>query len=289
MKVHYLGPTKTFSEQAAIIFSEEFESQCQLVALSSFESIAKVVKVSANTLLNVGVLPYYNFLEGLVQESLDLIFEYDLQIERSARVTIEFSIGGVQADLKPTVVYSHPKALAQCSEFIESALAGAEMKAVSSTAEAARIVRDAGDGYAIANRAALAEHRLSVIQDNIGNQRQGRTNFTDFLLVSPQRLLPIQEAKSHRTMVAITPDIDTIGLLAGILGQFSYYRLNIAKIHSRPAINAVPMIELEPQMFYLEVVCREDSDALNRCLESINYHFQSDNAVKLLGGFSALD
>ena len=289
MNIFYLGPTKTFSEKAAITLVNDLNLQGKVAPMPNFEIVAKSV---ADSPASVGVLPYYNFLEGLVQETLDLIYENSLRIEYGVRLPIELSIGGVSRELKANVVYSHPKALAQCSDYIQKNLVGVEISPVSSTAEAARLVGDKRQELAIASRVALEDNNLIIIDEDIGNRRHGRSNFTDFLLISSKQLMNIPKSNDWRTMVAITPHMDKIGLLADILGLIGFYGLNLAKIHSRPAIDTIS-VDIEPQMFYLELMCNPDSEDLKRCMDALDYRFDIDSnhghVVRLLGSFPALN
>lgn len=234
-----------------------------------------------------GVLAYYNFLEGLIQESVDLVYEHRLAILDACRLSIEFAIGGRGGDAAATI-HSHEKALAQCSDFLKERFPNAVLKPVASTAEAARLVAESGSGLAIASRAALDENKLPVIAADIGNRRHGRRNFTDFLLVSAAApdAPEYPHGGSYRTMVAITPRTERVGLLAEILAQFTFHNLNIAKIHSRPAIDPIEM-SIEPQMFYIEVISRADGEDLRRCADALDYRY-GGHSVRVLGSFPSL-
>lgn len=280
MEIHYLGPTKTFSEQAAALFTGG-QADVAFVPEPSFEEISRAVAADARA---QGVLPYYNFLEGLIQESLDLVYEYDVRIAGRCRVPIEFALGG-EGD---GPVYSHPKALAQCTEFIQQHLPRAERILTSSTADAARQVKETGRGWAIANPAALEEFGLPIRHRDIGNRKHGRGNFTDFLLIVNKQVERSPAAQSPRTILAVTPWGDRIGLLADILNCFHFFGLNLAKIHSRPAIDAVET-DVEPQMFYLELFCGESDERFERCLDTLRFRFHqvegSGIYLKVLGSF----
>ena len=279
-KLHYLGPIKTFSEEAASRFSD---SGTERAPQPSFESIAQAV---ANSDGDHGVLPYYNYLEGLVQESLDLIYEYQLHVSDLQRIPITLSIGGPTTTLASAQVYSHPKALAQCSDFLREHLPDAVLMPVSSTAEAARRAQETGVGLAIARAGALRENQLHVLREDVGNRKHGRANFTDFLLVSREPLGA--PASPARTILAVTPRSDRIGLLADILSSLRFFGVNIAKIHSRPAIDQVA-VDVEPQMFYLELLCNSTDVPFRRCLETLTFRFEevesSGVGLRVLGAF----
>src|SRR3989344_1135561 len=134
--IHYLGPANTFTERAAEIFESKL-MVCGGVTLRQEASIHQVAaSVDEN---NYGVMAYYNYLEGLVQECLDLIYERDLQIIAMHRLPIVLSLGstpegGIQE------VYSHPKALAQCSDYLAKHYPDTRQIAEASTAAAAQKV-----------------------------------------------------------------------------------------------------------------------------------------------------
>ena len=129
---------------------------------------------------------------------------------------------------------------------------------------------------------------VPIFAHDVGNLRRGKSNFTDFFIVRVDGAGTANDlGVPDHTMIAITPRIDRPGLLAELLGQFHFYGLDIAKIHSRPAIESVESDE-EPQMFYLEVKCAPNADPLLRCAEAIRYRFGREEApdelVRIMGG-----
>ena len=281
MNIRYLGPANTFSEKAARAFVATLPPPVELTAATSFEAIARAVVRAADDGA-WGVLPYYNFLEGLIQESLDLIVEYRLCIADACRVPISFAIGG-WPDGDP-LVFSHPKALAQCSDYLRAHFPDARLENVASTADAPALVARRRSGCAVAGESALEAAGVPVIARDIANQRYGKGNFTEFLLLtSDGEAGPSGHPDAAmRTMVAIAPDHDEPGLLAGILGQVAFHRINVAKIHSRPLFLQAAG-DAEPQMFYLEVMCPLSSPALALCVGSLRHHFGRVESVRLLG------
>ena len=286
MNIRFLGPANTFSEKAALAFAGTLPQPLVLAAAPSFEAIAQAVARAADGSA-LGVLPYYNFLEGLVQESLDLIVEYRLCIADACRVPISFAIGGWP--VAEPLVFSHPKALAQCSEFLREHFPGACLENVASTGDAPSLVARKQSGCAIASESALENAGVPIIARDIANKRHGKGNFTEFLLLAREGVAgPSRHPDAAmRTMVAIAPDFDEPGLLATILGQVAFHRINIAKIHSRPLFLATAG-DTEPQMFYLELACPLSSPALALCVGSLRHRFGRVGSVRLLGQFPRL-
>ncbi len=308
MDLYFLGPPKTFSHEATLALAgqltagqpgtgllgpEQVAREVCPCPLGSLEAVARATAGQSNGTAEArGVLPYYNLLEGLVQESLDVIYEYRLAISGAYRLPIRFALGGRKRPSGPDpAVYSHPKALAQCSEFLQRHWPQAKLESVASTAAAAQRVQETGEGLAIASLAALRESGLEVFNEDLGNKTHGRANFTDFLLVGPSHAQATAAQAGDHTIVAVTPYSDRIGLLADILTSFRFHGINIVKIHSRPAIDAVPT-EFEPQMFYLELNCHAQDLRLHRCSETLRFAFGEVEGqpilIQILGSFPEL-
>jgi len=284
MDINYLGPQKTYSNQVAELFAANMR-EVKLKPKASLESVAKEVSLTKEGL---GVMAYYNYLEGLVQECLDLIYENDLRIIGAQRLPIILSIGQDKNNIDLTSVYSHPKALAQCSEWLMKNYPQTKQIGALSTAGAASKVSKES-GMAIASLSALVDNGLDILAQDIGNKKYGRTNFTDFYLVSKEDIQKQDKTKNYLTMVAITPHIDKPGLLSDILMQVAYHNLNNVKIHSRPALDDVQIDNNEPQMFYLEMKTHESSDDFKRCIDSLKYkltpHGKDIEVVRVLGSY----
>ncbi len=288
MKLAYLGPTKTYSEMAAMKQAEKLTGNAVLVPLGSLEAVAKSLRAEGQEKADYAIMACYNFLEGLVQECLDLIYENQLTIIGAQRIAIEFTIGCAPGSKDFGKVYSHPKALAQCSDYLRSRYPQAVPTPMASTAIGAKTVSEGKTGLAIASKAAVMEFGLDILGVDVGNQRHGKANFTDFYLVGTQNRPAAKPDAESLTMIAITPRKDRRGLLAEILAQVAYFDLNIAKIHSRPALDEVAS-DVEPQMFYLEIMSHQDAIGFQKCVDSLRYKFSPPEGkaevVRILGSY----
>ncbi len=288
MRLSYLGPENTYSEKAAKLLLEKLDDRVEIVPLPTIEAVARSLSADSKLNAEFAVLPYYNYLEGLVQESIDLIYENQLCLISSQRVAVEWALGSSDND-SANHVYSHPKALAQCSEYLWEHYPDCVEVAVTSTAEGAARVKKENSGIAIASAEALGCQGLNIIAGNIGNRRHGRINFTDFYLIALNDDTFYEPAEQFFTMIAVTPQVDRSGLLAEILSQIAYHDLNNAKIHSRPAIDDVSTTDVEPQMFYLEIMCHKSNPDFIRCIDAIRYRLKPKGSqievVKVLGSY----
>lgn len=288
MKIFYLGPTDTFSEKAAQLLASKVDGEPELTPLASIGAVAKSVTAAEQGNNHFAVVPYYNYLEGLVQECVDLVYENNLFMIGAQRVPIAFCIGMHPNNKDFTKIYSHSKALAQCSDYIWEHFPDSLELPVSSTSEGSNLVTKNQSGLAISSKAALGRNNLKIIAEDIGNKRHGRSNFTDFYLLSKVPVEHYDPQFDYLTMIAVTPHLDRAGLLAEILGQIAYHGLNNAKIHSRPAIDEVTM-DVEPQMFYLEIMCHKSNPDFKRCIDSLRYRLtpkgKDVEVVRVLGSY----
>jgi len=274
MKIAYLGPKGTFTEDAAKMAAKRFGG-AELVHRESIEAVARSV---AGMEAELGVMACYNYLEGLVQECLDLIYENNLKIVGAERVYVKFLIGMKNGNADFGRVYSHPKALAQCSNYLFQNYPDARQIPVASTSKAIEECANNG-GLAIAKKKAFKN--IAVLAEDVGNKKHGRKNFTDFYVVA--RDYCNESPENPLTMIAVTPRIDRPRLLHDLLGRIG---LNIEKIHSRPAIDEVNLgSNGEPQMFYLELASHMESDAFKKCIEEIEALERGSITIRILGSY----
>ncbi len=289
--IHYLGPVGTFSEIAARRAARELLPDGTLTPCPSVRDVAQRIRAAAEQgEKSLGIVPYYNLLEGLVQESLDVIQEYHCEVIRLVRIAIVFCAGAKHVSDQKTnttsKVASHPKALAQCAAFIAAHYPQATQMPMPSTAEAAAYAARTVDTVAIASEEALQSQGLTLIARDVGDKRFGRGNFTDFFCIQAQGdgSRPSQTG-ANRSLVAITPDDDRSGLLVSILSLFAQGGINLAKIHSRPAVMDLDD-RSEPQTFYIEAERGPEDADLQKCVGELRALFQRDpRQVRLLGGF----
>ena len=320
--IHYLGPEGTFSEQAVrdmaqMTLEEANRQSCEFVPHQTLSRAMTAVcdAVDANAF---AVVPYYNLIEGLIQETLDLLIERELTVFSAMQLPVCFAIGGfvqkeasvVQAAkvdwpvTEKVLVFSHPKGLAQCSDFLQQNLPVATWCESTSTSQAVKQVAEDRFGLAVARRETLEQFGLPVLANDVGNRLYSRHNYTEFLLVgrasaaaniamniTPNKTTSLQQ----RTLIAVVPAVDYVGLLADILGQIAFFGINLFKIHSRPA----PTDDdgPAPQMFYLETDTPVNSPELRLCFETLEMrlakqgnvnHKEKTCVVRILGEYELL-
>ncbi|HYQ80329.1 MAG TPA: prephenate dehydratase [Anaeromyxobacteraceae bacterium] len=231
MRIAYLGPPGTFSEEAV--------GRCDLAGGAErlpFPSFAAAYEAALRGAADAALLPIENSLEGSVGAVLDLlVHQPGLLIRRELLLPVEQHLLARPGTRLEEVrrVLSHPQALGQCGAFLHRALPGVPLVPTHSTADGARQASQEAGAAAIGARAAAERYGLALLAESIQDPGE---NFTRFVLLTRQ-----DEAATgrDRTSIAFTLDRDRPGGLHEILGEFAQRRINLSKIESRPTKQAV--------------------------------------------------
>jgi prephenate dehydratase len=232
MRIAYLGPPGTFSEEAV--------GRCDLAGgdeplpCASFQDAWEAVLAGT---AEAALLPVENSIEGAIGTTLDLqVHRHGLMIRREVLLPVQQQLlarpGTTLAQV--TRVLSHPQPLGQCARFLRERLPGARLEATHSTADAARQVSEGLAGAAaIGSRAAAGRYGLSLIAESI---QESDENTTRFVLVARSDEPPTGR---DRTSIAFTLDRDRPGGLYELMGEFATRGINLSKIESRPMKQAL--------------------------------------------------
>ncbi len=176
MRIAYLGPAGTFTEDAlGEAASGEFEP---LRTATIHDAILAVQSGEADRAL----VPFENSIEGSVRGTLDaLAFEADAVTivgEHDYAVRAHL-IGREPIELTEIeAVLSHQQPLAQCARFLREQLAGVELRSVSSTAAAVRMVAESVRPWAaIGSRAAAELYGCAILREGIQDEADNVTRF----------------------------------------------------------------------------------------------------------------
>src|SRR3990167_8911075 len=223
MKIYYLGPIGSFSEQ----IGKKIYKEDDLVPLQTFEGIVKKVE---NDTEAIGLLFIENSISSSVHQSVDLMFESKAKIISEAYMEISLDLIGLSGtemrDVK--TVYSHPQALSQCSEFIKKF----HLKPMSeqSTASAASYVKSSKkiQNAAIGSRYLADLMKLQVIKENIGNVKH---NMSRWILIASRAAIKDMQVNKLTVIFKVKHEP---GSLVKVLDQIAKKKGNLTKIESRP-------------------------------------------------------
>jgi prephenate dehydratase len=228
VRVGYLGPEGTFSEQAAQLLAGE------LVAYATVHDVVEAVDAGA---VDRGVVPIENSLEGAVNATLDalavdfpgvgIVGESVLAVHQALIAREPLALGAIET------VSSHPQGLAQCARFLREHLPGARLMAATSTAEAVReAVSSAAPVAAIAPVRAAELHGGVVLRENVEDDAD---NATRFVVLAPAGTATPAGGGPFKTSVLFAGAGDSSpGWLVRCLSEFAFRGVNLTKIESRP-------------------------------------------------------
>ena len=226
VRLGYLGPPGTFSEEAASLYAPE---DAEMVAYSN---IPAVISAAWSGEVEEAVVPIENSIEGVVTFTVDmLIYDCDLKIKAETPVAIHHCLvsDGETPPEGALAVYSHPQALAQCRSYLRRRLPDAEHLASLSTAAAIEDMRSAPrPSLAISSRRAADLLGATVIDSNIEDLINNRTRFVTLARRDGER------AGRDRTSICFDFDEDAPGTLYRALGELEKRGINMIKIESRP-------------------------------------------------------
>ncbi len=265
LKVGYLGPEGTFSQQAV---HKHFGHSAKGLPLASIEEVFQEVAAKH---ADFGVVPVENSGQGTIQSTLDMFLTSPLRICGEVELRVHqhlLSRTGRLEDVER--VYSHPMSLAQCSGWLRQNLPGAEKIPVSSNAEAARRARNADDAAAIAGETAAHVYGLKTIAGPIEDRSD---NTTRFLVLGRESFPP----SGHDRTSLLVFIRDRPGALYGVLEPLARRGISMNRIESRPAHGG-----LWQYAFFIDVAGHVDESPLRDALAEVG---ESAGDVRVLGSY----
>ncbi len=222
MAVAYQGAEGSFGEQAAASY---FADRAERIGCYDFEDVIEAVETGK---ARYGILPVENSLAGTVTVTNDLVRKSSLHVVAEVIEPITHHLmarpGVTLEDI--TAIYSHPKALEQCSLFLKTLKK--PINPYVNTAQSAKKASEEKTAIAaVASERAATLYGLHILQRNIANYAH---NFTRFWIVAKQEQ---SLQKPNKTSIVLTVN-DEPGALYHMLGVFNAHQINMHKIESRP-------------------------------------------------------
>ena len=226
-RVAFLGPSGTFSEDAAIGF---FGSSIVRVPCANFDEVFHATSAGA---ADFGVVPVENSSEGVVTRSLDLFLTTPLFIIGETSLYVrhnllrrENSLDGIDT------VCAHPQALAQCHGWLSHHLPNVERRPVSSNAEGARLASGDARLAGIAGARAAGEFGLHVVAPAIQDDAHNRTRFA---IVAHPHQHPQPKASGHDCTSLVVSVTNRPGAVHDMLVPLKEHGVSMTRFESRPA------------------------------------------------------
>ncbi len=277
MRVAYLGPTGTFSEEALGVAARgaEFERIPRPTIHAAIEAVESGAADRA-------FVPFENSIEGTVRPTLDalafeaervaIVGELDHEVRQALIVREELPLKRIEA------VVSHPQATAQCARFLREELPDAEVRAVSSTSDAVRRVSVSEQPWAALGSAAAAEPYGCVVLRRGVEDEAG--NVTRFAWLAPRDATPPPadpDAPWRTTLVFHELGADRPGALTEALTELSDRGINMTRIESRPRRSG-----LGRYLFFIDLDGRADRGIVAAGIEALRGQAET---VRILGSY----
>ena len=277
MKVAYLGPTGTFSEEALDV----------AVRGIGFERVPSATIHAAIEAVEDGeadraFVPFENSIEGTVRPTLDalafdterveIVGELDHDVHQALIARSDVPLASIEA------VISHPQATAQCARFLREELPAADVRAVSSTSDAVRRVSVSEQPWAALGSAAAAEPYGCVVLRRGVEDEAG--NVTRFAWLAPRGAEPAAEdpgAVWRTTLVFHELGEDRPGALTEALAELSDRGINMTRIESRPRRSG-----LGRYLFFIDLDGRADRGIVAEGIEALRGQAET---VRVLGSY----
>jgi len=225
VRVGYLGPEGTFSNQAA---EQHFGDS---VDYENLRALSGVFEEVARGHVEYGLVPIENSTGGAIIETLDSFNDYlgQLTICGEIRTSISFNLLGDCKLSEVKEIQSKAEALVQCDKWISANLPNARRIAAQSTAAAAAVAKKSGSqgiaaiGSTKAGELYGLDFLATAIEDN-------PNNVTRFLILSQT---PTEISGDDKTSIMFTC-VDRPGSLVDVLSVFNRYDINVSHIEKRP-------------------------------------------------------
>lgn len=228
---HYIA-AKAFFE------GDDIES----IDCDTFRELANRVTKDAGVL---GIMAIENTIAGSILQNYRIIRESDLVIVGEYKLRIEHSLVALPGvDLHQIKeVNSHPMALMQCTEFLDT-LPNVKLVEKDDTAGSARWIKEnnLADHAAICPSGAAELYRMNILAEGIETNKR---NFTRFLVlanrsVAKETLAELSSREGDGATINKSSMVFTLphssGSLSKVLTILSFYDMNLSMIQSLPIV-----------------------------------------------------
>jgi prephenate dehydratase len=279
MRLAYLGPPGTFSEEAVRAADPGADDE-----RVPFTTIHETVMAVQDGTVDRALVPIENSLEGGVSATLDaLAFDApDVEIVGETVLAIRNCLiarSALPLDAIETVV-SHPQPLGQCARFLRDNLPGASVRATTSTADAVREVAASDRPWAALGPAsAAALYGCHVLRDGVDDERD---NATRFVWLARAGTSPAGEGAlaGWKTSVVFAGAGDQApGWLVRCLSEFAFRGVNLTRIESRPG-----RARLGHYLFHVDMEGGAGDPSVADAIAALGRHCEE---VRLLGSYPA--
>lgn len=274
-RIAYQGIEGSYSHMAA---RQYFADENDEVTLKGYRTFKATMEAVEKGQADFAILPIENTTSGGINDVYDLLLHTQLSIVGEEKFKVEHCLLGVEGARLDRIkrIYCHPQTVLQCSNYLASLDASIEY--FSDTALSGKKLTEENDPEvaAIASSEAARIFKLSVLAEDIANQKE---NYTRFLILArkPIKVDPRIPCKSSIVMSTAQEP----GSLVATLQIFSEHNINLTKLESRPILDN-PWEET----FYIDLEGNIDDERVKRALDEVT---RKTRFFKVLGCYPTQD
>jgi chorismate mutase/prephenate dehydratase len=267
IRVAYLGPEGTFSEQAV---RKYFGAAVEASPKASVDDAFRSAESGATQFT---VVPVENSTDGVVGRTLDLLTSTPLRICGEVELRVQQNLLSKEKALKGIKrVYSHSQSLAQCNGWLGKNLPKAARIPVASNAEAAQRAAKEKGAAAIAGLLAGSRYKLNVLARSIEDSPD---NTTRFLVLG--QIDPAPTGKDRTSLVMSAENRP--GAVHGLLTPLAEHKVSMTRIESRPLRTRASLWEY---FFFIDVEGHQRDPAVARAIDGLR---EKAPFLKILGSY----
>jgi prephenate dehydratase len=279
MRLGYLGPPGTFSEEA--VHASGRADGDELVPFGSIFDTVMAVEAGD---VDRALVPIENAVGGAIDATLDALAVETRDVAIVGETVL--AIRNCLVTARPMgldeirVVVSHPQPLAQCARFLRLELPGAEVRAATSTAEAVRAVAASGEPWAaLGTRLAAELYGGHVLRERVDDDPGNETRFVWLARTGAPPPGDAGAAEWKTSVLFAGAGDASPGWLVRCLSEFAFRGVNLTKIESRPRRG-----RLGHYLFLVDLQGRADHGPVAEAVAGLHGHCEE---VRVLGTYPA--
>ncbi len=272
VSIAYLGPPGTYTEAAALAYRRQLAQENNgEPRLCPYPSIAQTLHSIIQKQARLAVVPVENSIEGSVAITLDLLWQLDtLEIQQALILPIRHALLSRASALEAIrAVHSHPQALAQCQQWLETFLPDVQRVPTNSTTEALEHLNEDLTAGAIASQRAAQLYDLPILASAINDYPD---NSTRFWVLGEQ-----PSAGGSHTSLAFSTPANVPGALVAPLQVFASRGINMSRIESRPTKRS-----LGEYLFFIDLEANASQTSVQVALSELASHTE---ILKIFGSY----
>ena len=268
-RIAYQGVEGSYGHGAALQY---FGQDADVYHVKSMEDA--MVEVEEGR-ADFAVLPIENSSAGAVSDNYDLLVKHNVYIVGETELPVTHALLGLPNAALEDIrqVYSHPQALMQCSQYLNSHRQWRQVS-LENTAVSAKKVLEDGDvtQAAVASEIAGKLYGLKVLEPAIN---YNKNNVTRFIILAKN---PVYQEGANKISICFECAHKS-GTLYNMLGNLIYNNLNMLMIESRP----IPGRSWEYR-FFVDVEGNLSDPAVQNALKGIA---EEAATLRILGNYEA--